>query len=189
MDTAITIAIIGACVSITGWLVNHIFSTSAAKRQERLNFQLEFTKQQLEELYGPLVFLVLEGHRTFKDLLEAFGRNYIFKKDETLSEDELKTWLFWTENDFFPRNEKIKQLISSKTYLIEGEKVPESWLMFLDHYNSWKINHDRWSKEGIEYSWHSRVNWPDDFEKDVISTFEMLKKRHSELVGRKGRKD
>jgi hypothetical protein len=185
MDTTLTIAIIGATVSIIGWMVNHILSTSSERRREKLNFQIEFTKQQLEELYGPLAFLILEGRRTFQDLLAALGRNHVFLGNNPLLEKELKTWLFWAENDFLPRNGKIKELISSKTYLIEGSEVPESWLAFLDHANSWKINHERWKKEGIEYSWHSRTNWPNQFENDVISTFELLKKRHATLVGRR----
>src|SRR5436190_6836310 len=133
MDTALTIAIIGAAISIVGWAVNHILSTSAERRRERLSFQIGFTKQQLEELYGPLAFLVLEGRRTYQDLLAVLGRDYVFAGHRTLPEKELEVWLFWVENDFFPRNQKIKELLSTKTYLIEGERVPGSYLAFLDH--------------------------------------------------------
>jgi hypothetical protein len=185
MDTTLTIAVLGATVSALGWVANYIVSTTADKRRQRLISRLEFTKQQLEELYGPLAFLVLEGRRTWQDLLAVLGRDYVFPADNrALPEKELEVWLFWVENDFFPRNYKIQELLSTKTHLIEGEKVPDSYLAFLDHHNSWKILHERWEKQKNEYSWHSKLNWPLEFEKDVISTFEELKKRHSRLLGR-----
>lgn len=185
MDIALTIAVLGATVSALGWVANYILTTAADKKRQRLISRLEFTKQQLEELYGPLAFLVLEGRRTWQDLLEVLGREDVFPtKNFTLLDKDLEIWQFWVENDFFPRNAKIQELLSTKTYLIEGERVPNSYLAFLDHHNSWKIHHERWEKQKVEYSWHSKLNWPNEFEKDVISTFERLKKRHSRLLGR-----
>src|SRR5436305_2131974 len=169
MDTALTVAILGASVTAIGWLVTHILSISAQRRKQRLIAQLEFTKQQLEQLYGPLAFLVLEGEQSFRDLLEVLGRNYVFL-NEYISEDDLKIWLFWVDHDFFPRHQKMVELLSSKTHLIEGESVPKSFLAFLNHHHSWKVNHERWQKQGIAYSWHSKVNAPPEFPEDVLST-------------------
>ncbi|HYU74406.1 MAG TPA: hypothetical protein VEL31_17185 [Ktedonobacteraceae bacterium] len=183
MDTALTVAILGAVVTAIGWLVTHILSTSTERRRQRLIAQVDFTKQQLEELYGPLAFLTLEGEQASRDLMEALGRNYVFL-DDYIEEDALKIWLFWVENDFFPRHQKIVDLLSSKTHLIEGERMPKSYLEFLNHHHSWKINHERWQKQGIPYSWHSKIDYPREFDKEVVSTFEHLKKRHSILIGK-----
>ena len=184
MDAAFIAAILAAVISVVGWLVNYILTGLADRRNQRLSASLKHIERQLEELYGPLALLILEGKRTFKDLTETLGRGFVFIEDRDLPEDELNTWLFWVENDFFPRNEKIKELLTTKTHLIEGERIPESYLAFLDHYNSWKISHLRWQREGVEYSWHSRVNWPRDFDQDVLSTFEQLKARHATLLGK-----
>ena len=124
----------------------------------------------------------MEGQRTFKDLLETLGRNYVFDQNKPISPEDLKLWLFWVENDFFPRNEKIQQLLMTKTHLIEGGTIPKSFLQFLEHYNSWKVLHLRWQKEGASYSWHSKTNWPTSFEKDVLTTFESLKLRHKNFL-------
>lgn len=183
MDITLTIAILGAVVTAIGWLVTHILSTSTERRHQRLIAEIEFTRQQLEELYGPLTFLVWEGEQAFRDLMETVGRNYIFL-DDVIEEDTLKIWLFWVENDFFPRHQKIVDLLSSKTHLIEGERMPGSFLEFLNHHHSWKLNHERWQKQGIAYSWHSKVNYPREFNKEVLSTFEQLKKHHSVLIGK-----
>ena len=125
MDTALIIATIGAVVTAIGWLVTHILSTSAERRHQRLSAQVEFTKQQLEELYGPLAFLVLEGEQSSRDLAEALGKDYVFPRNGHIEGDELKTWLFWVENDFFPRHQKIVDLLASKTHLIEGREYPK----------------------------------------------------------------
>jgi len=166
MDITLTISVLGAAISAIGWVANYIFSTAADKYRQRLISQLEFTKQQLEELYGPLAFLVLEGNQSFRDLLEVLGRNYVFEND-SISEDDLKTWLFWVENDFFLRHKKIRDLLSSKTHLIEGEKVPPSVLAYLNHIQSWIINHERWQKQGVAYAWHSKVGYPSEFPKGL----------------------
>ena len=182
MDTPLLVATIAASVSIIGWIVNHILSGYRDRHNQRLVASLKYTERQLEELYGPLAFLILEGKRTFKDLLEMLGRNYVFLEDESLPEDELKLWLFWVENDLLPRNEMIKELLMTKTHLIEGTKMPASYLSFLDHHNSWRINHLRWQKERVKYSWHSKVNWPQEFGEDILSTFEKLKARHAKFL-------
>jgi hypothetical protein len=184
MNTALTVAILAASVTALGWLVTHILSTSAERRRQNLLAQLEFTKQQLEELYGPLAFLVLEGQQSFRDLIATLGRNFIFVEGYDLPENELSLWLFWVENDFFPRNEKIKALISSKTHLIEGEKVPESFLTVVERHNSWMMMHKRWQQQGVKYPWYAKVRWPTEFNKEILATFEILKKRHSILTGK-----
>lgn len=184
MDTALMIAILGAVVTAVGWLVTHILSTSTERHHQRLIAQIEYTRQQLEELYGPLAFLILEGEQSFRDLIEILGTNYVFSVDDFIEEDTLKTWLFWVENDFFPRHQKIVDLLSSKTHLIEGASVPKSFLAFLNHQHSWKISHERWQKQQVTYSWHSKVDYPREFDREVLSTFESLKKRHSMLIGK-----
>ena len=182
MNTALIVALLGAIITALGWLITNILSTSTERRHQRLIAQVEFARQQLEELYGPLAFLVLEGEQSERDLREIIGDD-IFENEE-IEEDALKTWLFWVENDFFPRHQKIVGLLSSKTHLIEGESIPKSFLAFLSHSHSWKIIHERWQKQGIEYAWYSKVRYPLKFNKEVLSTFEYLKKHHSILIGK-----
>lgn len=184
MDTTLTVAILGAVVTALGWLVTHILSTSSDRRRQSLLAQLDFTKRQLEELYGPLAFLVIEGQQSFRDLIATLGRNVIFPEGYDLPENELALWLFWVENDFFPRNEKVKALISSKTHLIEGEKVPESFLAVVERHNSWMMMHKRWQQQGVKYAWYAKERWPREFNQEVLATFEILKKRHSILIGK-----
>ena len=182
MNPVLVVAIIATSATLLGWLVTHILTVYRDRHHQRLAASLKYAERQLEELYGPLAFLILEGQRTFKDLMEVLGRDYVFDENDFISEEDLKIWLFWVENDFFPRNEKIQQLIIAKTPLIHGDKMPQSFLRFLEHHNSWKIDHLRWQKEGVKYSWHSKINWPQDFEEEVINTFSALKTSHSKVL-------
>jgi hypothetical protein len=94
--------------------------------------------------------------------MDNLGRPTVFVGNQPLSENDLRTWLFWAEAEFLPR----------------------SYVSFLDHSNSWAITHRRWKEQGVEYSWHSKINWPVEFERETIATFEKLKAKHSGLVGK-----
>src|SRR6266498_4032842 len=207
MNETIITLIVTAIITAVGWLVTYVED----RQSQRYADQFEYISKQLEELYGPLTFLILEGLRSFKDLQDALERkNYTPDIDITpqtikngrismhggfklLDEDKLRkgeraTWLYWVENDLLPRNEKIKSLISTKTHLIEvkeGEDIPDIWFEFADRYNSWSIRHKLWQKNKVKYSLYSQLSWPgaDDFSQDVMLTFGCLKKRQSHLLG------
>jgi hypothetical protein len=204
MDATITIAILGASISVVGWIVNYILSTLAERNRQRLLTQIEFTKQQLEELYGPLVFLVMEGNHSFSEALRTLEA--VYSTDTTLDfapennpsrsqtdeniasnsvpfEKDDEVWKYWIQNEFIPRNERIKSLIANKTHLIEGAQMPQSWLNFIEHHNSWRIKLELWQKGLVEYPRYSRTAWPRDFNDDVLSTFKLLKERQAYLLG------
>jgi hypothetical protein len=68
MDATLIIALIGALVTALGWLVTNLLSASSEKHRRRLIYQTKFIRQQLNQLYGPLAFLLLEGQQTFQAL-------------------------------------------------------------------------------------------------------------------------
>lgn len=182
LDTPFLIAILTASVTLLGWLVNHILSASRERNNQRLAASLKYVERQLEELYGPLAFLVVEGRRAAQDFVEALGREPVFEGEGVLSQEEVKLWLFWVEHDFMPRNEKIQQLLMSKAHLIEGDKVPVSFVEYLQYYNSWRMSHLRWKKEEINYMWRSKAAWPASFTEEVLRTFKELKAQHNKIA-------
>ena len=160
----LTVALLAGTVTAVGWFINHVLNERAERRRQHLQAQLKFTTQQLEELYGPLVFLINEGQHAWDDLLNLLGREYVFVEvgstEVPLPPEELKAWMFWAEHSFMPLNREIRRLLSTKTHLIEGSVMPDSFDIFLKHYSTWEIRHLRWTKEQVEYSWHSSTDWP-----------------------------
>ncbi|WP_203219492.1 hypothetical protein [Nostoc edaphicum] len=194
--TIITTAITTAFAVVAG-IVNHIMSGNRERENQQTTASLKYTEQQLEELYGPLAFLIWEGRRTYTDLVEKLtemrGKKHIsgslkvVEKDDRIifplrDEEEIKLWVFWIEKDAFPRHEKIKKLLMSKTHLIKGEIMPNSYLNFLDYHNSWKMEHLRWQEQQIKYPWKSKFNFPLKFETDIIETFTDLKGQQANFL-------
>lgn len=183
MQPTVEAALLTAAGAAIGWFTNHWLSSRREESRRRVEAQLAFVERQIEELYGPLAALLYEGRRTFLDLLQSLGRKYVFFEDCPLPPAELKTWLFWAEAEFLPRNDQIKTLLKTKAHLIVGPGFPESYVSFLDHCNSWAVHHRRWKEDGTPYSWRSKVNWPTEFEREVLATFLALKARHAQLLG------
>lgn len=61
METPLLKVIITASVTLLGWVVNHILAERRDRANHRLASSLRFVERQLEELYGPLAFLILKG--------------------------------------------------------------------------------------------------------------------------------
>ncbi|MBD0743828.1 hypothetical protein [Streptomyces sp. CBMA152] len=182
MDSTVTAATIAAVAAAVGWLVNHILSERSERNRNKHRARLSHVERQLEELYGPLFFLLHEGTASFKDFSETVGRN-IFFANGSISSEDLNTWLFWVDNDLMPRNSAIQVLLSTKAHLIDAPRMPASYIAFIDHHSSWRVSHLRWKEEGVPYRWHSRTNWPREFELDVIATYEKLKRIQEEISG------
>ncbi len=175
MHPSLLAALIAATATAAGWIVTSALASRAERRRRRAEARLKHIEQQLEQLYGPLLFLVMEGRSAWEDFCKKFGREVIFSNYGQLAEEEKALWLFWVDHEFMPRNEAIQSLLSSKTHLIVGARMPDSFMAFIEHYNAWRVTHLRWKNEGVPYSWHSKVNWPMKFETDVIESYERLK--------------
>lgn len=182
MNTALAVAGITAAITALGWLVTSALSNRRERKARAVGALLAHTERQLERLYGPLEFMRVEGQQLFTDLLRDLGRHFVFPPTGELSAEEHRRWLFFLENSAMPRNERIRQLLEDNTHLIEGNQLPDSYQRFLEHYSSWKLDHLRWQKDGVEYSWHSRINWPTEFDRDIHNTFQSLKERHALLL-------
>jgi hypothetical protein len=149
-EKALGASLVLAIVTGVGWMIAHVISITSDRKRQQLAWRLEYTQKQLEELYGPLEFLLTEGKGTFEVLLSNLGQNYVFDVNGFISDDDLKTWMFWAEADLMLRNREIQKLLASKAHLIDGSKLPESFEIFLSHYSSWEIAHKRWKRQKVK---------------------------------------
>jgi hypothetical protein len=200
VDVALLVAIIGAIITGLGWLVQsaldrrrqhqqvqadrdlNALRLAAEDRLRRDSARLSQVTAQLQELYGPLVCLMYEGREGWDDLLRALGHPYLNIGGRGPDDPEVETWLFWAEHLFLPANERIMELLTTKMHLVEGPEIPDSYVSFIQHHQSWAIRHARWSEAGVPYDWHSPVVWPIDFEVEIHRTFATLKSRQEGLI-------
>jgi hypothetical protein len=184
MSAGLLGVLVAGIISITGWILNYILSGMADRRRQRLMALLNHMEEQLRDLYGPMAFLALEGRQSAHDLMRSLGRTYPALDPRPFTEEEVKLWLLYVEQDWFPRSEKIKELLTTKTHLIEGGQLSQSYLNFLDYYNTWKMEHMLWRQAGVRYLWHTKVPWAKEFEDEVLSTFARLKSSYAMLLGK-----
>lgn len=181
MNASFIVAIITTWIALLGWIINHFLTARREKYNQRLAVHLKYVERQLEELYGPLAFLLIEKNQSSIDFVEALGREPVFEGENSLKDDELDLWLFWVEKDFLPGTEEMRNLLMTKTHLIVGSKMPTSYLEFLNYHNSWKMRHLLWQEKGIKYIWRSEMGFPVSFSEEVLKTFTNLKNQHNKL--------
>jgi hypothetical protein len=200
VTTSQWIAATAVAVPAVGWFIASALQSQREVRQHRIATVIEYTGRQLEELYGPLLTLLIEGEQAWHACLRSLQldpgdpaaserlRRVLLGEDDQrgLAEDEISVWVFWIEHAFFPRNDRIQELLASKAHLIEGPPegllVPRSYVQFLQHHNDWKMRHLQWKEQGRPYPWCWTTSWPDSFYAEVWVTFETLARRHSEFL-------
>ena len=134
-------------------------------------------ERQLKELYEPLTDLNLTGRGQFKQLLKELGQGSVFP----LPNDEaLNTWWRYCDKHFFPNNDERLRLMS-QLHLLEGNRFPEEYVDYIDHWHTWKVTHLRWKKERVPYLWHSKRNYPRGLNLAVERSRTVLTKRLSQL--------
>lgn len=114
-------------VSAVGWIVNYVLLQD--RRENEVAWLQDCPiSETIGVALGPLTFLMLEGRRSFKDLLDKLGRNHVFVHNCDLPKDELDLWLFWVDHDLMPRNITVKNLLSAHTHLVVGDQLPNSYI-------------------------------------------------------------
>jgi len=82
--------------------------------------------------------------------MKQAGEGSFLWQDREPTDEELPLWKFWIDHDFMPRNAAIKGLLAKNTYLVVGKELPESYIRFLDHANSWEMDYKRWRKVKVK---------------------------------------
>lgn len=135
------------------------------------------TERQLNELYRPLLALVAESRVSVEEFMKTkLGRDWIFP----LKGDEVKLWLEKAEKDLMPRNERMCALIREKRDLVEGGELPATFKAMLEHQDSWREQHEKYRKDQVPYSWHSRTPFPRRLEPELEETIRKLEQRLAE---------
>lgn len=135
-------------------------------REMTLKSQIDFRERQLGEFYGPIYAYLRRGNPIYR--LWAEGRLDEIEGDI----NEL----------FIEANDAIVEIILKKSHLVAGEVIPISFTRFLTHVAVWhgfmKTEH-----KGVPLSIDEfpEAYYPNEFEEEIFSTTERLKKELFDL--------
>jgi len=142
----------------------------ATRRQLALQSQIRFKERQLSEFYGP-IYALLKRIRPIDDLWNA-GR---LKEVDDAARKVIQE-----------SNNKIVDIILSKSHLIQGQKIPDSYTHFLSHVAVW---HAFWDLQGDNWKAYKALpeaHYQMEFEQDIFLTTETLKRELYDLYEQYG---
>jgi hypothetical protein len=130
-------------------------------------------KQQLNELYLPLLMMQARGKRVFRMFLTLLKRTYVFGSGQ-LPQNEMNLWVQWTEHVFLPMNDQMVDLIlkGQENGLAIGGQMPNSFHELIHYQQRYAAAHSRWVREGGQYQHPG--NFPDGLERDILDAIGRL---------------
>ena len=149
----------------------HTLQLEAKTRELTLKSQIEFKERQLSDFYGPIYSRLKRG----RALVGLW-------KEGKLKDIDRQFWVLARTT-----NSEIEEIILSKSNLIEGDRIPNSFIRFLIHVPIWHAFMET-AHGTIPFSAHDfpEAYYTNDFEDDIYSTTEKLKADLDSLYHRFG---
>src|SRR5947209_8106265 len=144
-------------------------------RLERKKAEISLLNDQLGKLCGPLFALNEASRSTWLQFRQRYRpAGSFFDPNDPPSESELAAWRDWMLNVFMPMNERMVETIVSNLHLIEGSKIPQSFLDLIAHVEAYRVVKSRWEHKDFTEN-VSLLNYPDSLTNDVRGVFDRLK--------------
>jgi hypothetical protein len=121
--------------------------------------QIDFKEKQLAEFYGP-IYALLKRIRPIDDM---WNQGRVGSVDKTIVEIIRDS------------NNRIVDIILTKSYLIDGAGISESYTRFLTHVAVWHAFWDTPDRDWSDYDQLRDAQYSFDFEKEIFQTTENLK--------------
>ena len=176
VTTAVTIVL-----AFSGYLLTYFNSLRLTQRNQRL----ERVSRQLGELYGPLYGLTDAETAVWK----VFRGNirpgqHFFSEDEPPSEAELEAWRLWMTTVFMPINNRMYELVLSKSDLLIETEMPQCLRDLCAHVAGYHLVVTKWEKG--DYSENlSLLAFPGmELLKYVAESYNALKREQAKLLGK-----
>ena len=166
-------AVITAGVAAVGWIGAYFLNGLREDRTKRLQLVIEHATTQLKEFYAPLLALTdqLNSLANVLDLVRESNEN-----DNTA--DVTKDFYV---KFFLPIHEQINEILKTKIHLMEGAKIPPSFIQYFEHYAAQKAYYSLVS-DGIKVSGMNIPPYPSDFYWDVRKDFGTVSTRYENCL-------
>lgn len=149
----------------------HELGLDAKTRELTLSSQIEFKERQLSEFYGPIYALLKRG----RPIYDLWGKGRLHEVEADIT------------SLFLEANNRIVEIILSKSHLIHGDQIPDSFTQFLTHVAVWH-SYLKTPHRGVPFSKEEfpEAYYPDDFEREIFQVTELLKRELDELYRQYG---
>jgi hypothetical protein len=169
-------------LALAGYLFAYLNNLRLAQRTA----QLDRVNRQLRELYGPLLASCEASSRAW-DVFRSHHRTagVYWSSVRPPSEAEAKTWRLWVTTVFMPINERLAELVTNYSDLIEEQEMPECLIELYAHVAGYRPVIEAW--QSGDFSEHtSPLNFPrDPLVEYARSRYQLLKKSQARLLGRR----
>jgi hypothetical protein len=171
-QTEITVALIAAGAAFVTALITLLLEIYRLRREADRQ-ELVGWRQQLSELYGPVLLLRRESTYLYKKLKEGKPDPenwHVLDHVQDVLGDEMDAALI---RQIMEINGQVRELILGKTGLIEGSQPPASFVHFLGHYDTLSI---ALAKKDLGRRVKEFEYFPLDFDKDIEIAYSKLSK-------------
>ena len=166
VTTAVTVVL-----AFSGYLITYFNGLRLSQRERRL----ERLNKQLGELYGPLYGLTGSETAVFAVFRSRYrpGQHF-FSEEDPPTEEDLEAWRLWMTTVFAPINNRMYELILSKSDLLIETEMPQCLRDLCAHVVGYHLVMKKWEKG--DYSENlSLVAFPQaDLLKYVAELYEAL---------------
>jgi hypothetical protein len=142
VTTAVTIFL-----AFLGYLATYFNSLRLAQRNQRL----ERINKQLGDFYGPLYGLINSETAVFQVFRSIYrpGKHF-FDEEDPPTEEDLEAWRLWMTTVFAPINNRMYELVLSKSDLLIETEMPKCLRELCAHVVGYQLVMKKW--EGGDYS-------------------------------------
>jgi hypothetical protein len=175
ITTAVTIVL-----AFSGYIATYYYSLRLAQRNQRL----ERVSKQLGEFYGPLYGMIGAETTVFKEFRARFrtGKHF-FSEEDPPTEEDLAAWRLWMTTVFAPINNRMYELVLSKSDLLIETEMPQCLRDLSAHVVGYHLIMKKW--ESGDYSENmSLLLFPQaELLQYVTDSYNALKREQAVLLG------
>lgn len=175
VTTAVTVLL-----AFTGYIAAYLNNLRLTQRNQRL----ERLSKQLGELYGPLYGLTNSETAVFKVFRSKVRPDqHFFDENDPPTEEDLREWRQWMTTVFAPINNRMYELVLTKSDLLIETEMPRCLLDLCAHVVGYHLIMNQW--EQGDYSENvSLLPFPRaELLKYVDESYDALKREQAKLLG------
>jgi hypothetical protein len=171
-NAPILVALITGFITVVGW-----FAAKWLDRQQQRNeSRRAYIQRQIEEFYGPIYSLMWQ-------MFSSNGlQQRILSKCKLSHEEQERVRQYFFETHFFPLHARIRGILETKLYLVDGTEMPRSVYDYLTHSQQEDIQRQLWTERGISTIAVHGTAFPPDFFDMVESTLKKLMREYEVSV-------